>query len=95
LGHELESLAALIAADELINDADRREEFVRLGLSVLELRPRGETREQAQNRLDALSTVERHRVVAEARAAEERARKVREELERKRQEEAANVYSNE
>lgn len=95
LGHELGPLAELISADDLVRDPDRREEFARTCLSVLDLRPQGETVPQAQNRLAALSTIERERVIAEARAAEERARQVREELERKRREEAASSYGNE
>jgi hypothetical protein len=96
LGQELEPLAKVITADDLVHDPDRREEFARLCLAALDLRPKGETVAQAQNRLAALSTVERDRVVAESRAAEERARQVREEmLERERAAAAASPYSNE
>lgn len=97
LGHDLSALAEAIPADDLVRDTDRREEFARLCLAALEMRPLGESPAQAQNRLSALSTVERQRVIAEARAAEERARQVREELERKRREEeaAASTYGNE
>ncbi len=97
LGHELGPLAGLIPVEDLVRDSDRREEFARLCLAALDMRPRGESDSQAQNRLAALSSVERQRVIAEARAAEERARQVREELERKRREEAeaASTYSNE
>jgi hypothetical protein len=96
LGHELGPLANLVSADDLVHDTDRREEFARLCLAALDLRPKGETEAQAQNRLAALSTVERDRVVAEARAAEERARKVRQEmLEKERAAAAASVYSGE
>lgn len=96
LAEELEPLARLIPADDLVYDSDRREEFARLCLAALDLRPQGETVAQAQNRLAALSTVERDRVVAQARAAEERARKVRAEmLERERAAAAASTYSGE
>ena len=97
LAYDLKPLAEVVPADDLVRDSDRREEFARLGLAALDMRPLGETAAQAQNRLSALSTVERQRVIAEARAAEERARQVREELERKRREEeaAASTYGNE
>jgi hypothetical protein len=96
LAEGLEPLAKLIVADDLVRDSDRREEFARLCLAALDMRPLGESPAQAQNRLSALSSVERERVVAEARAAEERARQVREEMLRKQREaEAASTYSNE
>lgn len=95
LGEETAQLAALVAVEDLVGDSDRREEFARLGLQVLDLRPLGESEGEARSRLAALSSVERHRVIAEARQAEERARQVREEMERRRQAEAASVYSNE
>lgn len=92
----LNQLANLISAEEMVSDPDRREELARICLQAIELRPAGETSDQAANRLAALSTVERERVVKEARAAEERARKVREELAAKeRARQAASVYQRE
>lgn len=92
----LNQLANLISADEMVSDSDRREELARLCLQAVELHPAGESPDQAANRLAALSTVERDRVVKEARAAEERARKVREELTAKeRARQAASVYQRE
>lgn len=96
LAEKLAPLAQIVPADDLVRDSDRREEFARLCLLALDMRPRGESPAQALNRLSALSSVERERVVAEARAAEERARAVREEmLKRQREAEAASTYSNE
>lgn len=96
LAQGLSPLAGLVAVESLVSDSDRREEFVRLGLSALGLRPAGESAAQAQNRLSALSSVERDRVVSEARAAQERAQRVREEmLAKQRAEAAASSYSNE
>ncbi len=92
----LNQLANLISAEEMVSDPDRREELARICLQAIELRPAGETSDQAANRLAALSTVERERVAKEARAAEERARKVREELAAKeRARQAASVYQRE
>lgn len=93
-------LAALATADAFVRDDDRREELARLALKALGYAPQGETETQAQDRLEAISSVERNRVIAAARKAneaakkrraeeEERARKVREEMQRKAAEAAA------
>lgn len=88
-------LSTLIPAGQLVTDADRREELARLALAALGLRPAGETVPQAQDRLATLSSVERQRVIREATAAEERARKVREAMAKKAAEEAAAKYMRE
>ncbi len=85
----LDELAELVKAPQLIADSDRREELSRLCLKALDLRPAGETAAQAQDRLTTLNTAERQRVVAAARAAEERARQIREAMAKKAAEEAA------
>jgi hypothetical protein len=89
----LVELANLIAAPQLVSDPDRREELARLCLLALKLRPQGESIAQAQDRLTTLNSVERQRVIAKARAAEERARAVREAMARRAAEEAAARYS--
>ncbi|MBP7601669.1 MAG: hypothetical protein KA750_09995, partial [Thermoflexales bacterium] len=61
----------------------------------LALRPAGESVAQAQDRLATLNTAERQRVIQAARAAEERARAVREAMARKAAEEAAAKYNRE
>lgn len=81
LADDVTELAAVVKASSLVSDPDRREELVRLALKTLGLRPAGESEAQAQDRLTTLSTVERRRVIAAARAAEERARAVREAME--------------
>ena len=96
----LEEIAALATADAFVRDDDRREELARLCLKALGFAPQGESEAQAQDRLEAISSVERNRVIAAARKAnesarkkraeeEERARKVREEMQRKAVEAAA------
>ncbi len=77
------------------DDSERREEFVRFTLARLELRPAGETAVQAQDRLTALSSIERNRVLAASRAAEERSRAIREALARKAAQESADKYTRE
>jgi len=91
----LDPLAEIIDATSAISDADRREELVRFILWSLELRPAGETHAQAQDRLTNLDSVERVRVVRETRAAEERARQIREAMAAKAAEEAAASYGRE
>ncbi len=73
----LTELAHLIPAEHFITDPDRREELARLCLRALDLRPAGETEAQAQDRYNTLNTAERQRVIAAARAAEERAADIR------------------
>src|SRR6185295_15434575 len=91
----LDDVAAIVPPQAFVSDADRREELARLCLKALSLRPAGETASQAEDRLATLDSVERARVVREARAAEARARQIREEMARKAAEEAAAVYGRE
>jgi hypothetical protein len=99
-GGGITELAALTAADAFVKDDERREELARLCLKALEFVVQGESQAQAQDRLESISSVERQRVIAASRTAqdearkrraveEERARKVREEMARKAAEEAA------
>jgi hypothetical protein len=90
----LDEIAAIVPPQAFVADADRREELSRLCLNALGLRPAGESDAQAEDRLSTLNSVERARVVREARA-EERARQIREEMARKAAEEAAAVYGRE
>lgn len=81
-------LAASGAAEKFTTDADRREELARVSLAQLGLRPAGESEAQAQDRLMTISSRERQRVIKAARAAEERARHIREEMARQAAEDA-------
>lgn len=92
---ELQALAEAADAPKVAADPDRREELARLCLKALGLRPAGESEAQAQDRLTTISTAERQRVIAAARAAEARAREVREAIARKAAEEAADKWSRE
>lgn len=83
LARGLADLAGLAAADLFVTDFERREELARLCLQGLNLLPAGETPHQAQDRLAAISSVERSRVVAAAREREEAARRMREAMRKK------------
>lgn len=88
-------LAALTPAHKFVNDPDRREEFVRIVLANLNFRPLGETIEQAIDRLSSVSGTERKRLLEASRAAEARARAIREALVRKSAEESADKWTRE
>lgn len=88
-------LAAHAGAHKYIQDPDRREELVRVVLARLGLRPAGETPEQAADRLSALSASERQRLLDASRAAEARARAIREALVRKQAEASADKWTRE
>ena len=89
------ALADEYAAQRYLLDSERREELIRITLPDLGLRPAGETEAQAQDRLQALSSTERRRIIAAAREAEKRAREIREALIRKAAAEAADKYTRE
>ena len=95
LDAEAAQFAARVTARKFVTDPDRREELARVALARLGFRPAGETLAQAQDRLTVLNSTERARVVQAARAAEERARQIREALIRKAAEESADKWTRE
>lgn len=88
-------LAAQAASKRFVTDPDRREELARLALARMGFRPAGETVAQAQDRLTTLNSTERARVMQASRAAEQRARKIREALVKKAAEESADKFTRE
>lgn len=88
-------LAREAPATRYVDEPDRREEFVRVLLDRLGFIPEGETATQAQDRLASVSSLERRRLLEASRAAEERARAIREALARKAAEESADKWSRE
>lgn len=78
-----------------VGDPDRREELVRMTLARLGLRPQGESEAQATDRLSAISSSERRRLLAASRETERRARAIREALVRKQAEESADKWTRE
>jgi hypothetical protein len=91
----LPPLAAVVAAELFVSDGDRREELARALLDALGLLPAGETRAQSADRLRALSSVERVRVIEATRAQQQRARELREQMASERARQAAARYSSE
>jgi hypothetical protein len=88
-------LAAATPAHHFAADAERREELVRTMLARLGYRPAGETPAQATDRLAAISATERRRLLEASRAAEQRAREIREALARKVADESADKWTRE
>ncbi|HWM88208.1 MAG TPA: hypothetical protein VNO33_20280 [Kofleriaceae bacterium] len=88
-------LAGLVPAASTVGEPERREELSRLALARLALRPAGEGEAFARDRLTTLSSSERARVLAASRAAEQRARAIREQLAKKAAEEAADKWNRE
>lgn len=78
-----------------INDVDRREEFIRVVLSSINLRPKGESDNQAEDRLQAVSSLERMKVLKAAKVAEQRAHDLRVALAKQKAKEAADKMTRE
>ena len=95
LDESVGELAPQMAAKKYVEDPERREELARLALARLNLRPAGETLAQATDRLAALSQTERRRLLEASRAAEARARGIREALVKKRAEDSADKWTRE
>ena len=75
---DVPALAPFAAVETWLQDPERREELARRCLRALGLRPAGETAAQAADRMNTLDSAGRQQVIAAARQAEERARRVRE-----------------
>ena len=90
-----QTISLQVAARRFVSDPDRREELARVALARLGYRPAGETLAQAQDRLTTLNSAERARVMNASRAAEERARQIREALAKKAAEESADKWTRE
>ncbi len=89
------ALADVVPAPRCVADPDRREELARVCLQALGLYPRGETPAQALDRLTALDSVERRRVMRAARQAEARSRAIRAAMVQAAAQEAADKWTRE
>lgn len=88
LDERLRALSALVVPRACIEDAERREELVRVALAALGLAPAGEEPAFAEDRLAALDSVRRQALLRDAKAREQERAARRAELEAlKRQEE--------
>lgn len=94
-GKDLAEMAQAVEPRLFVTDPDRREELARFCLAALGLRPAGETETTARDRLTTLSTIERRRVIRETREAQERMRRIQEEMRQKAAREAAPAWGRE
>lgn len=90
----LRPLATAVRPADCVSDDDRREELARLVLKAVGLRPAGESKEVAQDRLASLDSVARLQVAKKAAEAAKRAQQVREAA-AKAAAEAASYYGRE
>lgn len=95
LSEGLDDLARLVPAREFVTVPERREELARLVLAALDLRPKGETLEQAEDRLSSVDTVETKRMVEASKKQQARARAILEAMKKKAAQEAAAKTSRE
>jgi hypothetical protein len=95
----LTSLAGVLAEDAGAfawrSDSLRREELVRSLLATVDLRPAGESEAQAEDRLAAISSSQRRKIIAAAQEAERRTTEIREALARQAAQESADKFTRE
>ncbi len=95
LSKGLREVVKIVDAEQFILDPDRREELVRMALAAFDVTPDDESAAHAADRLKALDSVERARLVKEASEARARQRKLEAEMRRKAAEEASSRYNRE
>lgn len=87
LSNRLALLAEHVKPQLFIEDAERREELVRICLAELGILPAGETKEVAEDRLASLDSIRQSALLVAARAREQKRAERRAELERVRKQE--------
>lgn len=86
---DLYKLSALVEPEKFITEAERREEIIRLCLSKIDFRPKGESEIQSKDRLNTISSIERARVLEETKKSAKKAEALRKKLEEQAAIEAA------
>ncbi|HNI26261.1 MAG TPA: hypothetical protein PLJ29_07885, partial [Leptospiraceae bacterium] len=95
LSSVLPAYSSAVSADEFAGNSERREELIRLLLYHLGYFPKGETEKYSLNRLAALDSVERDKVIKESREVMKKVQALREAMARKAAEEAASKMTGE
>lgn len=95
LFERLPELTGYVKADAWLEHEDRAEEFVREALRCCNMPIDGETEHEAQDRLDALSSIKRHQVLAQTNESLQRMKAIRQAMAEQKAREAANVYGRE
>ena len=93
--NRLPELSIYVKVEEWIENEDRNEEFVRLAIDCCGLRPDGESENEATDRLDALNTIKRFKVLENSTGAFDRMMEIRRTMAENKAREAANVYGRE
>jgi hypothetical protein len=88
----LPPLCEHVTHQQWVDDEDRSEEFIREALQCCNMSIDGETPDEATDRLDALSTLKRQRVLKETNESMERMKAIRKKMAEDKAREAANVY---
>jgi hypothetical protein len=86
------ALCAHVKHQQWVEDEDRSEEFIREALQSCNILIDGETLEEAADRLDAISTLKRNRVLKETNESIERMKAIRQKMAEQKARESANVY---
>jgi hypothetical protein len=92
---ELPALSQHVSCFDWLRDEDRSEEFIRLALKTCGLLLSGENPEDANDRLEALSTLKRISVLKQSQEAVDRITEIRRKMAEQKAREAANVYGRE
>lgn len=92
---ELSEVSLYVKFNEWIIDEERAEEMVRLLLYCYEIIPKGESQDEAADKLSSLSSADRHKVLQQSYQAHERIMKIKKEMAEKKAREAANTYGRE
>jgi hypothetical protein len=95
LFERLPELCQYVKCEEWLENEDRAEEFIREALRCCNIFIDGETAEEAQDRLDALSTIKRQKVLEETNGSLLRMKAIRQAMAEQKAREAANVYGRE
>lgn len=95
LFERLPLLSKHVKSELWLEDEDRAEEFVREALWCCQVFVDGESLDEAQDRLDALSTTKRLKVLEETNAPLLRMKAIRQAMAEQKAREAANVYGRE
>ena len=82
-------------ADQFITDPDKREELCRIAVDAAGFYPAGEDEKKSRDRLAALDSIERKKILDKTREAQKRSREIREAMLRQEAEEAASKMTRE
>ncbi|HNS99422.1 MAG TPA: hypothetical protein PLJ27_04570 [Polyangiaceae bacterium] len=91
----LDEVSTLVETEKWVTDEERAEELARILLSHAAIIPEGEDATIAADRLDAIDTVKRMKVIEQTRQAELRTQEIRRQMAARAAREAANAYGRE